>query len=309
MTYFLYGQDTYRLKQKLAEIIERYKQKNKNCFNLKFFEGDKLVYQDFKEEFQQVPIFKEKKLAVLKNALANQGFKDLFLENAGKFIATDDIIVFCEEKEAPAKDALVKLLIKEGKSQYFPLLSGNKLKNWILKEFINLGVKADAKAADKLLEFLDNDLWQVSNEIKKLAAFKKSSKTPLSVKEVVMLVNPKTETDIFKTIDAIAQRNKEKALILLHKHLEKGDAPLYLLSMINFQFRNILIVKDLLEKGMPLGQLKLHPFVVRKSQQQAQQFTLEELKKIYHKIFKADFNIKTGIVGAEMALDLLVAEI
>ena len=107
----------------------------------------------------------------------------------------------------------------------------------------------------------------------------------------------------------IARRDKETALVLLHKHLERGDAPLYLLSMINYQFRNILEIKDLMNKGKSPSQTKLHPFVVSKSQQQAQWFTLEELKKIYHKIFKADFSIKTGKLEAETALDLLVAEI
>lgn len=309
MTYFLYGQDTYRLKQKLAEIIEIYRQKNKNCFNLKFFEGDKLIYRDFQDEFQQMPMFKEKKLMVLKNALANTAFKELFLKNAKRFIESNDIVVFYEDKEPPAKDVLVKLLIKEGRSQEFSLLSGAKLKLWVNKEFAKFGVQADSRAIDKLLEFLGNDLWQISNEIKKIAAFKKNSSTPLQVAEVAALIKPKIETDIFKTIDAIAQKNKEQALVLLHKHLEKGDAPLYLFSMINFQFRNILIVRDLMEKGSTLNQLKLHPFVIRKSQQQAQKFTLEELKRIYRKIFKADFNIKTGKIEAQTALDLLIAEI
>jgi len=131
----------------------------------------------------------------------------------------------------------------------------------------------------------------------------------LSGEEVAALVKPKIEADIFKTIDAIAQRNKKEAFVLIHGHLEKGDAPLYLLSMVNFQFRNILMTKDLMQKGKPLNQLKLHPFVVKKSQQQAQKFTLEELMQIYQKIFKADFSIKTGKLKAETALDLLVAEI
>lgn len=309
MIYFLYGPDTYRLKQKLAEIIEKYKQKNKNCFNLRFFEGEKIAYSELEAEFQQIAMFQEKKLVVLRNVLVNSAFQELFLKNYKKFVDMDDIVIFSEDKEALAKDALVKLLIKEGKSQDFPLLTGIKLKHWVLKEFHSLGVKVENQAVDKLLEYLGNDSWQIANEIKKLAAFKKNSHAPLNAEEVSLLIKSKIETDIFQTIDAIARRDKEKALALLHGHLEKGDAPLYLLSMINFQFRNILMAKDLLEKDKPLSLLKLHPFVVRKSQQQAQKFSFEELKKIYQKIFKADFSIKTGRLEGELALDLLIAEI
>ncbi len=79
--------------------------------------------------------------------------------------------------------------------------------------------------------------------------------------------------------------------------------------MISYQFRNILVIKDLLEKGKPLSNSKLHPFVVKKSYQQAQQFSFGELKKIYRKIFEVDYKIKTGQIESQMALELLIAEI
>jgi len=55
--------------------------------------------------------------------------------------------------------------------------------------------------------------------------------------------------------------------------------------MINYQFRSLLA-----GKGRAL-------------------FTLEELKKIYYKIFQADLNIKTGKIEPEVGLDLLITEI
>jgi DNA polymerase-3 subunit delta len=53
----------------------------------------------------------------------------------------------------------------------------------------------------------------------------------------------------------------------------------------------------------------MHPFVVEKTLFQARKFQLEELKKIYQKIFQVDLDIKTGKVDPETALDLLIAEI
>ena len=95
--------------------------------------------------------------------------------------------------------------------------------------------------------------------------------------------------------------------------MEKGDNPLYLLSMINYQFKNLLIVKDLMGKQRPYYFIqkitRLHPFVVKKSYQQAGKFTFSELKKIYWKIFQADLDIKTGKINPETALDLLITGI
>lgn len=83
--------------------------------------------------------------------------------------------------------------------------------------------------------------------------------------------------------------------------------------MINFQFRNLLIVKDLIQKYrspyIPSKVTNLHPYVIKKSCSLAQKFTIQELKKIYQKIFQVDLDIKTGRVEPEVALDLLIAEI
>ena len=83
--------------------------------------------------------------------------------------------------------------------------------------------------------------------------------------------------------------------------------------MINFQFRNLLTIKELIEKKLPyykiINKSSLHPFIVKKSYQQAQKFTLQELKKIYQKIFETDLNIKTGRLDPQTALDLFIAEI
>ena len=79
--------------------------------------------------------------------------------------------------------------------------------------------------------------------------------------------------------------------------------------MINFQFRNIFEVKDLMEKKKPLALSGLHPYLIKKSSQQARKFTLPELKKIYRKLFEVDYKIKTGKIEPQLGLDLLITEI
>ena len=126
------------------------------------------------------------------------------------------------------------------------------------------------------------------------------------------MVKPNIENDIFKTIDALASKNKKLALSLLHKHLDNGDFPLYLLSMIAYQFRNLLTIKELQSTQSYATIAKksgLHPFVVQKSYYLCNQFSVEQLKKIYQRIFQVDLDIKTGKIEAETALDLLLAEI
>jgi len=312
MIIFLYGPDTYRSQQKLNEIIEHYQKVHKSGLNLRYFDGDSeksLNFQDFRNEIETASMFREKKLLVLKDIFSNKDFQEEFLKQREKFVNSGNIILIYERKQADKKSPFFKFLKKNSESQEFEPLEGPKLSSWIKKEFKQYNSKTDSEALAKLIEYVGNDLWRMSNEIRKLASYKKE----IGIKEIELLVRSKIETDIFKTIDAIAQKNKKQALILLHKHLEKGDSPLYLLSMINYQFRNLLVIKDLIEKHNPynliLKKSGLHPFVVKKSYYQSQKFTLQELKKIYQKIFQVDLNIKTGRIEPETALHLLIAEI
>jgi len=308
MIIFLYGLDSFRSRQKLKEIVEHYKKIHKSGLNLRYFTGDKLNFQDFKKEIKQTSIFKEKKLTVLFGIFSNTEFKKRFLEEKKFWLKTEDILLFYTTEQISEKDALLPFLKKHAKGQEFQPLEGQKLKNWVKKEFENLGAKIGERALEKIIDFVGNNLWQMENEIKKLVSYKE--KEIIEEKDVEILVKPKIDSDIFETINAIATKNKKRALQLLKNHLEKGDSPLYLLSMINFQFRNLLIVKDLLERNQsPYVKTGLHPYVVQKSLGLSRKFDISELKKIYQKIFQIDLNIKTGKIEPETALDLLISEI
>jgi len=315
MIIFLYGQDSYRSRKKLNEIIEQYKKTHKSGLNLRYFE-DKLDFEDLKNELQTVSMFEEKKMLVLRNVLDSLKKEEGFIDFLKKIKDSDNLLIFYEEKDADDRTSLAKFLKKEAKSQQFDLLTGAKLKSQVKEELEQYQAKIDPLALEKLIEYVGSDFWQMANEIKKLVNYAKGR--IIEVKDIELLIKPKIEPEIFKTIDAVSYKtgfssNRKRALELIHNHMEKGDHPLYLLSMINFQFRNILLVKDLLERSQPyytiLKATKLHPFVVKKSYEQANKFTLAELKSIYRKIFQTDLAIKTGRLDPALALELLIISI
>ncbi len=305
MILFLYGPDTFRSKRKLEEIIERYKKIHKSGLNLIFLDLEEKKYQDFIENFQPVAMFREKKLIVLKNASKNPSFKENFQKEIKNFKNSKEIILFYEGEIT--EDNFFKKIKENSKWQEFGILEGEKLKLWVKREIKKLGGEIEERALDKLIEFVGSDLWRMENEIKKLISFSQDKK--IKQKDVEILVKPEIEMDVFKTIDAIAKRNRILALKLIQKHLERGESPLYLLSMINFQIRNIILIKDLIERKRPLAKAGLHPFLLQKTIYQAKKFSFPEIKKIYQRIFEIDFKIKTGQIKPELALELFVSQI
>ena len=306
MLSLIYGQDIYRSLSYLNGIIGDHMESRQNSLNLKQFDLKKDEYEDFQNEFQSISMFTGLKMMVLKGAFSNETFKVNFLKNQKKFLSLKDIILFFEEGQIAQSDKFLKFFQKYGKVQEFNFLEGTKLKDWAQKAFLGYKAKISPSALERLINYIGNDLWQFSNEIVKLASYKKGER--IEIEDIEKMSQPKIEIDIFKTIDAIAEKNKKKALSLIYKHIEKGDSPLYLLSMINFQFRNLLLMKTQ-GYGRINPKLGIHPFVARKALSQAQKFSLEELKRIYNKIFQFDISIKTGKIDAQSAVDLFVAEI
>ena len=155
------------------------------------------------------------------------------------------------------------------------------------------------------------DLWQVNNEVEKLVSFKGDQ--GIVAEDVNLLVKAKVDLNIFKLIDAIGNRDKKRAINLLYGQVENQANEIYLLTMFVYQFRNLLKIKDLLERGKTIQEIsfltKMHPFVIKKSIDQCRKFSLTELKKIYRKLLDAEIAMKSGKMKPGLVLDLLVISV
>lgn len=310
MIYLLFGEDTYQSDQKLKEIIGRYLEIHKSGLNLKIYDLSEQKHENFFTDFFFLPVFKEKKLFILKNAFSNKTFQEEFLKNIEKFSQNKNIVIFYEKGKIK-EDVFLKAIKKYGKIQEFNFLSDFQLENWIRKKVESFGGKIDNSASKALIDFVGNDLWRMENEIKKLVAFKKGK--IISRKDVEEIVIPKLETDIFKTIDQIASKNKRRSLEMIKKHLAKGEDFFYIFSLIKYQFRNLLVIKDLMMRKKNFFEIKkylnLHPFVIKKLITLAEKLSFEELKKIYKSIFQADLLLKTSRREGEILLELFITQI
>src|SRR4030042_3418173 len=312
MIIFLYGEDEFRSQRKLAEI--------KNKFLQNYKEGATLFVFDFLENEEKIDeltlklssggLFSNKKLAIVKNiflnktAAENAAFLD-FLKRADKEGVKDLTLVFWEKEKIDKKWKLAKFLLEKAKKQEFNFLEGMKLTNWITEEIKRVGegkISISPKAVEKLILFVGSNLDLLSKELEKLVNYKRRGE--VTEEDVGLLVKSKIDSDIFKTIDSLARRDKKTPARLLHDHLGAGDDPFYLLSMYFYQFRNLLKVKALTEKRVSekkiAQDLKLHPFVARKSAEQAHNFSLGKLKELYKKLCEIDFEAKTGKTDIEL---------
>ena len=222
---------------------------------------------------------------------------------------SENILILKEEDKVSGKlvKKVEKMDKKKGVVQEYPKLKGKKLESWYAKEFKEREAKIKSRAVRKLIEYVKDDLWRAENEIEKLSLMRKGEE--ITVEDVSEHVRPDIDGDIFKMIDFLGKGNKKGAIELFQDHMKRGDSPFYLLSMIDYQVRNLLAVKDL--EDLSYNEMKkksgLSPFVFKKSHSQARRFDFSKLKKIHDTLFAVDLDIKLGKITPETGIVLVIS--
>ncbi|MBU1036699.1 DNA polymerase III subunit delta [Patescibacteria group bacterium] len=315
MIIFLYGEDIYNSQQKLKEIKEKFIAKtDPSGINIFTLEGDKFDLEKFNSAAGQTGFLVSKRLLIIKNLLSNKLSKET-VETLKDLITdlkkSDNIFIFWQAGKADPKNELFKLLSQDKKyTQEFTLLENQKLAQWIKSYVQKQNGQIDNAAITFLVTATGNDLWQLANELDKLLAF---SKGAITVKAAQQLVQSKLDENIFGLIDAIAGGNKALALRLLNEQLNLGLGEIYILSMIIRQFRITTELKSLVGQKLSqteiAKQIKLHPYVVKKSLPLAKKFTLAKLQDIYAKLVELEKKFKSTSLPPQPLLDLFILQI
>lgn len=303
MIIFLYGPDTYSSRQKLREIIEEYKKSHPSGLNFIRINFSEKNLDDFRQAAETVSMFDEKKLIVIEGAFQQpEYFQEQLVDylNKKRIDSDKDIVVVFWAEEIESKNKMFQFLKKNTKAQEFKLFQPHRLREWIKKYVKEQGGSIDNIAIEKLINYIGNDLWRMSNELDKLLNYSKS----VEAGNIELLIKPEVDLNIFEMVDALGQRNRSKAIQLFNQHIKKGEDESYLFSMFIYQIRNLIKVKS-----GPMAKLDMHPFVIKKTSQQARNFSFEDLKKIYQKLLEIDLDVKTGKIDIKAALEMFIVGI
>lgn len=153
------------------------------------------------------------------------------------------------------------------------------------------------------------DLRRVDGEVEKLLTY--ALDRAVEPDDVSRLVTPVDPENVYRLVEAIAERNGPAAASLLHTFLSAGEEPLSLLGKIARQFRQLAQARALLDSAVPPAEharaLGVPPFIARKLTTQARRFSAPFLDAALKRLLEIDVGIKTGRTAGPLALDLFVA--
>lgn len=317
MIIFLFGEDSYRSSQKLAEIKQNFKEKtDPSGINIAIFDGADFDLEKFSAAASQTGFLAAKRLIIVKNLLLDKPDKTLIeqlTENFSAWENSENIIVFYEGGAIDKTLKLTKLfkLLLKSKSQEFAPLDNRELTTWVLNHVKEQGGKIGTAAVELLISAVGNNLWQLTNELDKLLAYKNNG--TVAEADIKLFVIAKITEDVFGLTDALATGNKKMALLRLKNQEQAGLNEVYLTTMFIRQFRILAQIKSLLSNKVPESQiaskLKLHPYVVKKSLPLAAKFTLAKFQNIYRELVELDQKLKSTSIPGQTLLEMFVCKI
>lgn len=293
---FMHGDDNFSMQAELQRWKSAFIQKHGDS-NLEEFDGAKVDLSLLRGSLSALPFLGEKRLVILKNFIrdnkADVAKKALPLLDA---LADTTVFVMTELGSPDKRGALYKKLVQEATVRIFNPPQGAQLSTWIIRRAQTHGGKIDNRSANYLAGLVGQDLFRLENEVQKLSLY--AGERAINPELIDEMVSGQIEQSIFTLTDQLAHKNISGALRTMRMLQEQGHEAPFLFAMITRQFRLMLEMKVLGESGMGqpaiAREMKVHPFVVKKTMGHCRNFTTGQLKKGLRELLEIDRRLKTG---------------
>ncbi len=297
MVHYFYGDDTYAARQAIGEVAR------KQHATLRWLDREDLEVQSL-------------------DGWLGGGTGSLFgaqlfvVRDASQFpVALQEDIVACVERGLHGEYVVWDRGQADSRSLIFRQLKRSACKfiqpsvahavRWVMSEVQRRGGTVQDGAARVLVERVGCDKWRLGCELDKLLL---TSET-ITEQIVIQAVPPAAEAEIFSTLEALV-RGEAKWAVSSIETLLAEYSEFYVLVMLMYQFRTLLIVRAGLEAGKRVHDIvregKLKQFAVEKNLPYAKRFSRPALVAALTKILATEFAIKQGKVDARTGLMMLV---
>jgi len=328
LLYILTGEDDYSLYQSLEEIKKGLGDPELLAANTTVLDGQQVNLSQLRTISETLPFLAEKRLVIVNGLLerfepkGKPGRKKTSTQpdhkNDYKLIADhignlpESTILVLVDSSVSGHNPLFKGLTGKGEVRSFPWLRGAKLRQWIQNRVKAEGSRISPPAVELLARMVGSNLWIVASEINKLTLY--TAGRDIEEGDVKSLVSHAQQASVFNMVDAILEFKVDLAEQILQQLLRRGAAPAYLLVMLSRQVQMLVRARELRNQGKTKAQIQSKlgialDFVLNKTLELADRYTLSRLKEVYHQLLEADLSIKTGKYESGLALDILIAEL
>jgi DNA polymerase-3 subunit delta len=243
------------------------------------------------------------RLVVVEGAAGNSELKVGMSQLLAGVPATT-VAVFVE-REVDQRSAIFKVLKTADKVITFEMLGGSRLTRWVRAEFERLGGSIEPDAVTELIGMAGEDQWRLAGEIAKLVSYSGQA----TIETVRELVIPTPERTIFEMVEAMTSGRVDAALVAFASLLSQKETEIYILTMIQWQLRNLLMLKLAPAGASPsivAAEAGMSPYVATKAAAAVGRLGDEALRAAFRAAVDCEADIKSGAIRADTAVEQLI---
>ncbi len=304
--YLICGSEEYLKKNRMKQLVHALAP-DADEMNLTEFDGKKTEAENIINILDTLPFFADRRVVtVTESGYFKKGCDAL--EEYLSSMPDSTYLIFCE-KEVDKKRKLYKYFNEKGHVTEYEPLDEEGLRLYVVPMLKKMDKTILQSTFTYLIQRTGCDLNNISNELKKLAAYTGERKE-ITPEDIDRLVCKQLEEQVFDLTDAIATKQKKKALDLYYEMLELKTPPMRIISLLSGQYNSLLQLKELRMKGLDEAEIakktSMHPYAVKMRLRTASRFQLPELKKALVSCVEAEEAIKQGRKAQDLAAEMLI---
>jgi DNA polymerase-3 subunit delta len=305
MIFFFYGPNAYATRHEIHRMTEAYIKKTGSDLGFERLEGPNLSLKTLQATLQASPFLATSRLVIVDD-FGKVKVTGEALERVLASIPSTTVVIFCDS-EVDQRTAYYKTMHKVARNVKFEALTGAQLNAWVSNEAKQLGGSIDRAGVQALLATAGENQWRLSGEISKLVSYQ----SKITAETVALLVVPTLNQSIFDLVEAMTAGRGKAALGAYHELLAERTNEIYLLTMVIWQLRNLLLART--AHGLAPNDLAkvagMSPYVATKAMQAARSYDESTLKQAFLAATECEYRIKSGIEPAQPAVERLILEV
>ncbi len=305
--YYIYGKDVMTVENISKAILKKLLGKDwKNDYTK--IDGKNLDISEFEDTVETCPMFSEYN-AILLNDLNAKDIKSNLkrivevIENIPNFtfliINITGFDIYGGKKTITGDNKkIIDAVAKKGIVCECGLKTVSEMIKSICTSVEKQGCNITQKNAQILAEYCLMDSMQISNEIKKLCAYRENEE--IRAEDIDSLVAGQIETDSFKLAKAVVSLNSSQAFFLLDDLLNKRNEPIAVLTAISMSFIDLYRAKVGTTAGKHSNDVVAdfryggRAFAVNNAYRDCKKISLKNLHKCIQILKETDKKLKTS---------------
>ena len=221
-------------------------------------------------------------------------------------------IVFYVNDKADGRKKLYTALKKCAEIVQFNALDDRELIRWIAQTLKKLDKQVSASTCQKLTFTVGTELYTLSGELQKLAAYA-GDRNEILPEDIDAICTKSTAYRVYDLTGALIRGDGKTAFTLAAALQRDGEEPLFLLTLLQNECRRMLAIKLLREEGLSpdaiAAKIGAPPFAVRQLSGQVTRYTVEQLQMMADTCMETEYLVKSGRLPQEGALEKTMLQV